>query len=498
MAGLGLSACGGMNEHDSMSLLPPLALDRHVVWFDTQAEQALFLDVGASQPKSSVERVELEATPRIVQRRNASNEILSMVVDDEKETTELLAVTPTGVARRYDLETRWDTITQSEDGHYAIIHFGPNSAESDERFLINPSEIAIVDLTEKGESAVVNVTLRSYDAGPRWMEFTPELDLAGEKRRLLVVVFQAQIALLDLNHPERPAYTVELSESPAVSIAKLRYSVEENKIYALASGSNDVYVVPLLPSAGGTENDFVPSVNQLGADAGPLDMVPFGTASQRRLLVVSGSSAQVVEASSSRVTQIPLTTQADHVLLFEGTSPFDGEVEQRALLYSANQARVSFLDLVDVEERTTRNLETLNVPGGISQVVVLNDNLVLAIQPNNGVNVLNLQERTASPIQAKIPLNSVQASLKTDRLWVSPDGAAALGYIDINTLHPSQVKLDRSIQSLLLFNDTKPPRVVAVHPDAQGAMSVFSALDPSDSKQAVTLDGFFFEGALDQ
>jgi hypothetical protein len=324
------------------------------------------------------------------------------------------------------------------------------------------------------------------------------MDLAGERRRLLVVVYQSQLALLDLGHLDRREITVELTQEPNTTLSTLRYSAEDKKIYALVQGSRDVYVLPLLPSNGGTKNDFVPSVNQLGADADPLDIAPFGEAKTRRLLVVSGYSAQVVEASSSRVTQIPLGAFADHVMLFEGTSPFDETVKQRALLYSAKEARVTFLDLQNVEERTTRNLELLNVPGGVAQLVRLDDNLVLAIQAGSGVNVLNLAERTASPIQARITLGSVVPNVELGRLWVAPQGESALAYIDVDTLHPAEVNLDSFVDRLLIFNETKPPRVVAVHPEVQGSVTILSATDPSDSKQAVTLTGFFFEGALDQ
>ncbi|HEX2732343.1 MAG TPA: hypothetical protein VHM70_12075 [Polyangiaceae bacterium] len=493
-----LWSCGSAKDPQAMNLFTPMALDEHVVWFDSEGEQALFLDVGRSQPKPDVTRVALKAKPMLVVRRNASNEILSLVVDEDADTTELVAVDPKGVSRRYDLGTRFDAITQSDDGRYAIVHYQPGGASDESTFLFSPNEIVIVDLEKKGDEALTKHTLRSFGSGPTAFSFAPEMELAGERRRLAAVIYQSQLALLDLNHPERPEFTIELSRSSNIQIAQLRFSPEEQKIYALAAGSNDVYVIRLLPASGGRVNDFEPSVNQLGADATPRDMVPYEAGGEKRLLVVSGNSAQVVEASSSRVTQIPLDVYADHVLLFEGTSPFDTDVEPRALLYAANQSGVSFLDLVDVEERTTRNLEVVNVPGGISDLVRLNGNLVFAIQATSGVNVVNLEERTASPIQARVSVGAVVPSLETKRLWVAPEGGSALGYVDLTTLHPQQVNLDRSIDKLLVFNQTKPPRVVVTHDVSEGAVTILGAEAPTDTKQSVTLDGFFFAGALDR
>lgn len=492
------AGCGGTDVPEQRQLMQPVALSEHVVWLDTNNEQALLLDVGSSKPRAEVETFELSGRPTLHQRRNEHDEVLLLLSDEQDETGRLAVLDASGVLREYELGAQFDTITQSADGEYAFVHFSPAlNSSSGGSLLFNPNEVAIVALNDEGPDAVVQRTLRSLGSAPLRVEFSPPMDIAGETRRLAVVFFRSEVALLDLNHLDRPEYTVELSRGSDLALNQIRFSADEQKIYLLASNSNDVYVLRLLAAGGNRENDFEPSLNQLGADAPPQDMAVFDSDGQRRLLVASGGSAQVVEANSSRVTQIPLQYSASRILMFEGRSPFDDEVEQRALLYAPGNGGVTFLDLTEIEERTTRNREELQV-GSISSLTALDENRVLITHGGNSVSVLDLEERTAAPIQARVSIESAIPSLETGRIWVAPQGASALGFIDLSNLHPGQVRLDRSITQLLVFNETEPPRVVMTHPETAGAVTILSALEPESEDDAVTLLGFFEQGILDR
>ncbi len=498
LLGLALSGCGDAEGPKARSLMQPVALSEHVVWLDSRNEEALLLDVGRGTPRPEIDSHELSGRPLLVQRRNEHDELLVLLTDDEEEVGRLAVLNSEGVAREYDLGTQFDAITQSSDGDYAFIHFSPtgNSLAS-ESLLFNPNEVAVLDLNQDGEDAVVQRTLRSLGSSPQRVEFSPQMSIAGETRRLAVVFFQSEVALLDLNHLDRPEYTVELSRGSNLALSQISFSEDENKIYLLASNSNDVYVLRLLEAGGNRENDFEPSLNQLGTDATPEDMAVFESDGQRRLLVASGTSAQVVEASSSRVTQIPLQYGATRILMFEGRSPFDDEVEQRALLYSPGNTGITFLDLTEIEDRTTRNREELVVQS-ISSLTPLNDNRVLLTHASSSVSILDLEERTAAPIQARLTIGSAVPSLETGRIWVAPQGATTLGFIDLSNLHPGQVRLDRSISQLMVFNETEQPRVVMTHPGTAGAITILNALEPENEDDAITLFGFFEEGLLDQ
>ncbi len=491
------SSCGDADLPPNRQLMAPVGLSQHLVWLDTENDEAIVLDVGRRNPKPEVDTFELSGRPTLSERRNQSDELLVLLHDEEEEVGRLAVLDGGGVKREYELGTQFDTITQSEDGDYAFIHFSPNSSVGSDNLLFNPNEIAVVDLNDDGEDAVVQRTLRSLGSSPQRVEFSPPMNIAGEMRRLAVVFFQSEIALLDLNHLDRPEYTVELSRGSNLALNQIRFSAEDEKIYLLASNSNDVYVLRLLTAGANRENDFEPSLNQLGTDATPRDMAVFESDGNRRLLVASGSTAQVVEASSSRVTQIPLQYDATRILMFEGRSPFDDEVEQRALLYAPNNNGITFLDLTEIEDRTTRNREEL-VVGRVSSLTPLDENRVLLTHDGNSVSVLDLEERTAAPIQARFPIGAAIPNLETGRVWIAPQGSSTLGFIDLSNLHPGQVRLDRTISQLLLFDETDQPRVVMNHFDPAGAVTILNAMEPDNEEDAVTLVGFFQEGVLDR
>jgi hypothetical protein len=478
--------------------MQPVTLDEQVVWLDRENDEALYLDVGADNPKPHVRRRELPSTPTFVTRRNDADELLVLVTDeDTRSDTKLVVLDATGVEREYDLGTQFSSLTQSDDGRYVIAHFSASNGGETTRGLFNPNEIAIIDLEREGDDAVVQRTLRSLGATPRHIEFSPSMEIAGTSRRLAVVFFDSELALIDLRHQDRPEYTIQLSRGSNIVLSQARFSTDDQKIYLLAQGSTDVYVLRLLPSGGNRENDYEPSLNQLGTDASPQDMAIFDSGSERRLLVASGGSAQVVEASSSRVTEIPLEASASQILLFEGSAPFDDEVEQRALLYQPGSNRLSFLDLDEVEERTTRNLETLSVNASVNSLVQLEDNRVLLTHGGSGLSILDLEERTAAPIQASIPLEDAIASFETGRIWVALGATRSIGYIDMNNLHPGEVQLDLPISNLMVMPQTQTPRLVVIHPEAAGAVSILSALEPEAEDEAITLEGIFYEGLLD-
>ncbi len=205
----------------------------------------------------------------------------------------------------------------------------------------------------------------------------------------------------------------------------------------------------------------------------------------------------MIESGSNRVTTIPLSVSADHILLFEGKSPFDDAIEQRALLYGSNATVVTFLDLDDVEERTTRNLETLQLSGAVSQLTPLDNNLVLLLR-TNGLGMLDLEGRSASELSSRADLSQAVASPELNRLWIRPVGRPALAYLDFaaGQSTPGQVALKAPIDDLLIFSNLDRPRVVVTHASVGGSVTLLDAMDPTDTKRALTLNGFFYEDVL--
>src|SRR5690606_27074408 len=134
------------------------------------------------------------------------------------------------------------------------------------------------------DKAVTLRSVRGFGKVPRRVAFSPSMEVAGETRRLVVVLFESHVSLIDLSYFDRPEYTVELSQASGIGLEQVRFSPDEQKIYLAGSNSNDVFVLTLLPAASNRANDFEPSLNQLGAGARPLDMAIYEHDGVRRLL----------------------------------------------------------------------------------------------------------------------------------------------------------------------------------------------------------------------
>jgi hypothetical protein len=401
-------------------------------------------------------------------------------------------------------------VAQTADGRFAFAYF-VSSADLG-RLLFNPNAIAVVDLTQAPESmgSVVSRTVRSFGGVPNGVLFSPPLTIQGEMRTLAVVLSDAYVTLVDLAHLDRSEITVRLTlpeDLRAVRPSQIVWDTDDPTAYVRADASDDIYVLHLVGQspAGANQNDFVPSINQLAVGHQPADMALFGTGTSRRLLVAApgSSEADVIDAPSNRVTPIPLAAAADRILLFNGTSPHDPMPAQRALLYTPDLpwAVISFLDLTDVEARTTRNLEPLTLPANAVAALPIPGQPVVLFQHIGaaaGLSLVDLQQRTASPIFAAVSLAQAQFGVG-QRLWVAPADSNRVGFIDLTTFIPGEVLLDAPVTTLLpLASDPTPHhRMIAVHNAAGGYITVLDGDDPQRAT-AVSYRGFLYTDLLSQ
>jgi hypothetical protein len=513
------AACGGRNHEfeQPLSLLDtPLALDDQLVLVDTAGHRAFMLGVTGTHPDATPREVPLPRAPSAIFRRNGENEALILCAGQRASSSEdaepavLVALTSSGKTRNYTLGNPFETLIQSEDGHYAILLKSGGAA----RLLENPNEVAILDLTKdpaKDKAGAIKLrTLRSFGDSPLAVVFSPNMTILGTERRLAVVLSAANVTLIDLSHLDRQETTVQLSAAGGQPVAPTQvvFNGQNAEIYVRGAGSSDVFVFTLTERPGGIQspgekephNDFRPSIDQLGVGGRPSDMALYGSDANARLLVLASDTqrAALVDVATSQVTNVQLPTAATQVLLFEAASPRDDQPAERALLYEPNASSLTFLDLADLEQRGTRNLEQVSLDRPIAKLIpILQEHQVLIIHDSGGVSLVDLVGRTVSPIKTppNVKLQDALFDEQRHKLWVGPSGQPFVGLLDLQTGDTPEVLLDSDVQALVpLFSRGK---VVAVHQSAIGYLTVLDAASPK-RETAKSVRGFLVAGLLDR
>jgi hypothetical protein len=180
-----------------------------------------------------------------------------------------------------------------------------------------------------------------------------------------------------------------------------------------------------------------------------------------------------------------LDAAANRILLFTGASPSNPAARAQALLYAVDGVTqaVSFLELTDIDARRAQNVETLNLGRGVQSALPLLDRgvVMLGHQTSAGLgqlSLLDLARRTAAPIFAEVSLTGAQFDSDRRSLWIAPRGSNRLGFIDLQTFRPGEIRLDASTERVVPLRGDAAGRnrVVAVHEGAGGWISLLSDL----------------------
>jgi hypothetical protein len=497
-------------------LLPPVALQSQLALVETSNARVFFID--PAQPEGRARVATVAKAPVLAARRNGKDELLVLSrgergepgVTPEPAALTVLSPDPATAPRVMPLGSRFNALDQSDDGRFLVAHFGPQTNTGDALF--NPNEIALVDLM--ASNPVVPRTIRSFGSVPAGVAFSPPMNLPDGPRNLAVILSQSFVTLLDLDHPTRSEITVPLTlpdDHRALQPVQVLFEPNDPAIYVRADGANDIYALRLLPVDASERapdgNDFTPALSQLGAGSGPADMALYDSADGPRLLVVStgSSDAFVIDARTSRSTRIALDEPASRIDLFEGAGPGDPKSRSRALLIGTGLASrsIGFLDLDELELLGRRNLDSRSMGApAVDSLFFPGRGLAVVLhraQPGTaGVSVIDLAQRTVAPIFAEVP--PVGLAPSPDKIWVSPGSGDRLGFLDLGTLAPGEVRLDAPITAIIPMAkgaDGKS-RVVVVHGgDPAGSLTVLDG-DRPERATARAMVGFLLQDLLER
>ncbi len=508
-AGLG-AGCGERDPRldTAFAFLPQqLALADRLLLVDPNGARALLIDVDDEPLQAATRAVDLPVGPQFAVKRNGTEEALILCsgrrsnAESDAEPAELAVLAPDGELRRFVLGANpFSNLAQSSDGRFVLLWKSGQAM----RLLDNPNGIAIVDLHRDADDAVALRSLRSFGDSPLDVQFSPPMQVLGEERRLALVLSSGNVTLIDLGHLDRAETTVQLSSAGGAPVMPREavFNPEAPEIYVRGASSEDVFVFNLeqRPDPGTDEdgvahNDFRPFIDQLGVGGRPDTMALYDAGAGSRLLVlVGGTQAAVVDPSTSQTAMVTLPAQASAALLFSGVSPRDRQLGQRALLYQPNSAAIAFLDLEELEARGGRNLERLNLPRPLVKLIpMLEEQRALIIHQEGGVSLLDLEERTISPITSNMPLADAAFDAANGRLWVGPPGQSFVAYLDLATGDTPEIRLDANVKAVVpMFGSG---RVVALHESTVGYLTVLDADEPS-RESARSLRGFLLADVL--
>lgn len=412
--------------------------------------------------------------------------------------------------RKYGLDEPLNDLTVDPEGQFVVVHPSGNAGS----FLENPNELVIIDVTKPaGADNPVMRTLRSFGGTPQRLTFTKKMSLPGGVRRLLVVETDSEIDLLDLDHLDRPEISVLLNSGDGKTNVKPAAVLvddgdpKRNDDTRVAVRTNEAGVVLLtlgpVPESevAKTPNDFKVVFNVIGLSTVPSDFGFVVTESGRRLAVLEPQAvkASLIDPDTTVVTSIDLPASYGSMAVVTDRTGISGTQSDVALLWggSAGAIGVALWSLGKSVDEPYRSIEVLGgVAANVAQVVDVpapNDALKVLVPSKLSTGygsgagqfyVLNLQGRTASPLFTSAAKLSMTVSSDGKRAWFFQDGTTRLARVDLETLHPVNLYLDRAASFVFDIKSAgagEERAVIALHPIGNYGATVFDANQPNDA-----------------
>lgn len=380
------------------------------------------------------------------------------------------------------------------------------SASDTETFVQNPNELILVKLQQApSASNPVPISLRSFGGRPQAFTFTPELDVPGGKRRLLVTSTDRDIALVDLSAPDKPEITVKLTGGADVlrpvgtAVSDGEDGVDTDaRIAVRMANDNNVIIMDLLPKPANSDSPHsflpVPNINDVGGV--PTDMAFVNTDGGLRLaaLVPSKKSLTLLEPITGTTSDVDLGVPFDRMTIVTdivGETTNGGDI---ALVWSTSSANVAFVALGVTIGKPYKSVERVELTEPVSAVLDVpapNQHLkILALPSGKNFIVLDLLTRTASPILAGSQGAHANVSRNGERAWLVSQSQyeSSVGQLNLATLHPKNVYLNYGVSEAFEIERRDGGRaLVAIHGSGIMGATVFDAQNPVLENSTETL-----------
>lgn len=503
------TGCGGRDAVWDTTVSRPLTVRRlttAAAVIDAQTERVVTLSVGPDEDGAALglgvgslpigrgyatSLVSPDARRLLVLSRG---DVPRRTADDQAPSLTVIEAEPSpAIGARYTLSDALSGLAVDPEGRYAVVY--PSAADTDS-FLQNPNELLIVDLAaEPTADNPVPITLRSFGGRPQGFTFTPTLDVPGGARRLLVVQTDRDIALVDFSALDLPEITIPLTGGPdALVPAGLAVSDgdpdrdDDARIAIRAANDPNVVLVELQPVPDNeretTPQSFVARPNIVFVGGAPSDLSFVQTDGGLRLaaLVPSQSMMRLVDPATGLGTAVALGAPFERISLVTSVVGETTKGSDVALLWSTSSPDIAFVALGSTVGTPYKAVDRLGLASPVTavhDVASPNEHLKVLATSDGGLVVLDMLERTASPITSSSSGVEVVTSPDGARAWIEA-GGDDLAHLDLQSLHPANLVLSRSISDVADVATSDGGRaLVVVHAVGTVGVTVLDAHAPS-------------------
>jgi hypothetical protein len=521
-----VSACGAAcdggraDEWDrTRAVLGPIAMKDKVAYVDTALDRVVVVDTrpdGAlGTPRITAHRVgrrPLFAAPTPDRGRLAvvtrGQEAIHEGEQDEAPGLYLIDVESIGEGIgqpiRYELGSPFDRLAVAADGSVAVAYFSEGGPDSDGLFR-NPNELAVLDLARApSEDNPVLRTVRSFGSAPDGVVLSPPMTIPGAEdvtpRTFAFVLAPNTLTLLDATNPERREVTVRLTlDGTAVTPRELAFAPASGTTYLRADGARDVLEIVLSGETpdGPTDNDYRPALAELGAGAAPSDIAVYDDAAgRRRVLAATPGTRELaaIDADTAEFVTVPVPDPIDRILLLPAGAPRIAVLASIAI----RAPRVHLVDLTNVgEELAQIDVRTVALGEPIFDVVTVPGHeraLIVHDDARTVLGVLDVVAGTVSPIEGIERLDAYDFTAGGTHLIGAAQGVPRIGFVDLDNLHPSDVRLDDTPSGIFALASGG---VYVDHGDPLGRATIIGGAG-STREQAFVLSGFLIDHLLDE
>ena len=256
-------------------LLPLVALDDRVAYVERNSQMAFLLN--PADPSLKPAMVGVGTAPVLAVKRNGANKMIVLSRGDSGSST-ARAISPqlqvidgaTAASTTYPLVGRYDGLTQSSDGRFAVLYHASSKSTSDSG-LFNPNEMTIVDFNTPSPTADATLTpksIRSLGGSPQRIEFSTLSTFPSGKQRHTFRCDDKR-RKLDLAHPTEDEISVPLcAQSTNCTFDTQQILFEDTQdaqskkinVYVRASNASDIFQVAVAESPDPTSGLPVPEI----------------------------------------------------------------------------------------------------------------------------------------------------------------------------------------------------------------------------------------------